>query len=76
MITIQHLNEVFQIINGEHADPHRILGMHEVEEKGNHFLVVRAFIPADCSEGSVWLMRASQNPVSSNRFHNNRDGYD
>ena len=45
MITIQHLNEVFQIINGEHADPHRILGMHEVEEKGKHFLVVRAFIP-------------------------------
>ena len=45
MITIKHLNELFQIINGEHADPHTVLGMHEVEEDGKKCVVVRAFIP-------------------------------
>ena len=46
MITIKHLNELFQIINGEHADPHTVLGMHEVEEDGKKCVVVRAFIPS------------------------------
>ena len=45
MITIKHLNELFQIINGEHADPHAVLGMHEVEENGTKCVVARAFIP-------------------------------
>lgn len=45
MITAKHLSEFFQIIQGEHTDPHTILGMHETEENGTPCLVVRAFVP-------------------------------
>ena len=31
--------------NGEHSDPHTVLGMHEMEEDGRKAVVVRAFLP-------------------------------
>lgn len=46
MMTIQHLNELFAIINGEHTDPHHILGMHEIETKKGKAVVVRVFLPS------------------------------
>mgnify|MGYP005778931225 CR=1 FL=1 len=45
MITTTNLNELFQIVNVEHGEPHHILGMHEVEHDNQKFVAVRAFIP-------------------------------
>ena len=41
--TLQH--DVLKIIQGEHADPFRVLGMHRVAVAGEIRLVVRAFLP-------------------------------
>ena len=45
MITTTNLNELFQIVNVEHGEPHHVLGMHEVEHDGKKFVAVRAFVP-------------------------------
>ena len=45
MITTTNLNELFQIVNVEHGEPHHVLGMHEVEHEGEKFVAVRAFVP-------------------------------
>lgn len=45
MVTTTSLNELFKIINAEHEEPHRILGMHEVERAGKKLVAVRVFIP-------------------------------
>ncbi|NLK36565.1 MAG: 1,4-alpha-glucan branching protein GlgB [Epulopiscium sp.] len=45
MITTANLNELFQIVNVEHKEPHHILGMHLVEKKGKQMISVRAFVP-------------------------------
>ena len=45
MITTTNLNELFQIVNVEHGDPHHVLGMHEIEHNNKKFVTVRAFIP-------------------------------
>ena len=37
--------EMLQTINATHADPHSVLGLHEVKVKGKAALVARAFIP-------------------------------
>ena len=37
--------DIFHIVNGEHSDPHTVLGMHEMEEDGRKAVVVRAFLP-------------------------------
>ena len=39
------LNEIFNIVNGEHGDPHTVLGMHEAELKGRRMVIVRAYLP-------------------------------
>lgn len=45
MLTTTKLYDIFHIINGEHSDPHTVLGMHEMEEDGRKAVVVRAFLP-------------------------------
>lgn len=45
MLTTTKLYDIFHIVNGEHADPHTILGMHEMEQDGKKVLTVRAFLP-------------------------------
>jgi 1,4-alpha-glucan branching enzyme len=45
MVAIDDLDELMQIINAEHGDPHHMLGMHEVETGNGAGLAVRAFIP-------------------------------
>ncbi|MDR1530923.1 MAG: 1,4-alpha-glucan branching protein GlgB [Clostridiales bacterium] len=45
MISTANLNEVQQLINCAHSDPHRILGMHEITKGRNTKLVARAFVP-------------------------------
>lgn len=42
---ITELYDIFQIVNGEHRDPHKILGMHEIDDNGTTIIVVRAFMP-------------------------------
>ncbi len=41
------LKEIFELINGEHKNPHEILGMHVEKQKGKkgNIVVVRAFLP-------------------------------
>ena len=34
MLTTTKLYDIFHIVNGEHSDPHTVLGMHEMEEDG------------------------------------------
>ena len=45
MLTTTKLYDIFHIVNGEHSDPHKVLGMHEMEEDGRKAVVVRAFLP-------------------------------
>lgn len=45
MLTTTKLYDIFHIVNGEHSDPHMVLGMHEMEEDGRKAVVVRAFLP-------------------------------
>lgn len=45
MTTTASLNELFQIVNVEHREPHHILGMHLVEKQGKKVISIRAFIP-------------------------------
>ena len=45
MLTTTKLYDFFHIVNGEHSDPHTVLGMHEMEEDGRKAVVVRAFLP-------------------------------
>ena len=45
MLTTTKLHDIFHIVNGEHSDPHTVLGMHEMEEDGRKAVVVRAFLP-------------------------------
>ena len=45
MLTTTKLYDIFHIVNGEHSDPHTVLGMHEMEENGRKAVVVRAFLP-------------------------------
>ena len=45
MLTTTKLYDIFHIVNGEHSDPHTVLGMHEMEEDGRKAVVVRAFLP-------------------------------
>ena len=40
MITTTNLNELFQIVNVEHGEPHHVLGMHEVEHEGEKFVAL------------------------------------
>ena len=45
MITTTNLTELQKLIDSEHADPHHILGMHEIILKDKPCLSVRAYIP-------------------------------
>lgn len=45
MLTTTKLYDIFHIVNGEHSDPHTVLGMHEMEEDGRKAVEVRAFLP-------------------------------
>ena len=45
MLNTTKLYDIFHIVNGEHGDPHTILGMHEVEKDGKKVVAVRAFLP-------------------------------
>ncbi len=45
MIPTLTLLEINQIINCVHGDPHRVLGMHEIQYDGKNALAVRVFIP-------------------------------
>jgi len=44
MITA-NMHELMQIVNGEHADPHHVLGMHDITAGGNQHTVIRVFNP-------------------------------
>ena len=39
MLTTTKLYDIFHIVNGEHSDPHTVLGMHEMEEDGRKAVV-------------------------------------
>jgi len=39
------MTDILQIVGASHADPHQILGMHEVTAGGEEKLFVRAFVP-------------------------------
>ncbi|MCL2397484.1 MAG: 1,4-alpha-glucan branching protein GlgB [Defluviitaleaceae bacterium] len=45
MLSTIGMNEILQIIGANYADPHRVLGMHEVFVDGAKKLVARVFIP-------------------------------
>lgn len=45
MLQEQKLAEVKSIIEGEHSNPHNILGMHEIIKNNKVSLVVRSFMP-------------------------------
>ncbi|MCL2664136.1 MAG: 1,4-alpha-glucan branching protein GlgB [Defluviitaleaceae bacterium] len=45
MFTTADLHEVSKIVNGEHSDPHHILGMHEIWNGQTEFIAVRVFFP-------------------------------
>ena len=45
MITTANLQELQSLLSAQAADPHHILGMHEIERNGEACLAVRAFIP-------------------------------
>jgi 1,4-alpha-glucan branching enzyme len=55
-------NEVDAIVRGEHRDPHRVLGLHEVEAR----TVVRVWRP---EATSVEVLRDSGDPVTAERTH-------
>lgn len=39
------LKEIFQIMHGEHQNPHEILGMHIMQRDNKDMVVVRAYLP-------------------------------
>jgi len=39
------MHELMKIVNGEHADPHYVLGMHDVEAEGVTHTMIRVFNP-------------------------------
>ena len=44
MITT-YLHDLMQIVNGDHANPHTVLGIHEMKYEGEKRYVVRTFYP-------------------------------
>lgn len=46
MITTANINEIFQVVNVEHGDPHHILGMHQIQKDDKKWISVRGFIPS------------------------------
>ncbi|MCL2840188.1 MAG: 1,4-alpha-glucan branching protein GlgB [Defluviitaleaceae bacterium] len=40
------MHELTQIVNGEHADPHHVLGMHDITSEQDEYTVVRVFNPS------------------------------
>jgi 1,4-alpha-glucan branching enzyme len=40
-----NMHELMQVVSGEHADPHHVLGMHDITFEKEEFTVVRAFCP-------------------------------
>ena len=40
-----NISELMQIINGDHADPHHVLGMHHIKLDGKAVSIVRVFNP-------------------------------
>ncbi|MCL2286447.1 MAG: 1,4-alpha-glucan branching protein GlgB [Firmicutes bacterium] len=59
---LTNIGELMQIIEGNHADPHHILGMHGVQLNGEDYTVVRVFNP-DAAEVEVF------NPATPNVRH-------
>ncbi|MDR1689139.1 MAG: 1,4-alpha-glucan branching protein GlgB [Clostridiales bacterium] len=60
MVSTADMTELMEIINSSYADPHRILGMHEIFIKNQPALAVRVFIPQarkitviDCADESL-----------------------
>lgn len=49
MLNTTQLYDIFHIVNGEHGDPHTVLGMHEIRQGGKTMLAVRAFLPGAVS---------------------------
>ncbi|GHU51600.1 1,4-alpha-glucan branching enzyme GlgB [Clostridia bacterium] len=45
MVSTVDMVELMDIINSQYADPHHILGMHEISVRNKPALAVRAFIP-------------------------------
>ena len=45
IINITEMYDIFQIVSGEHYDPHRVLGMHEIQIDEETVIGVRAFLP-------------------------------
>ena len=43
------MNELMKIVNGEHADPHVVLGMHDIKTETGEFTIVRVFNPEAAS---------------------------
>ena len=45
-MVVTNMYELMQILNGVHADPHHVLGMHEITLDGKKKSVIRVFCPA------------------------------
>ena len=45
MVSTANITELMEIIGSSYADPHRVLGMHELRIKDENVLAVRVFIP-------------------------------
>ena len=70
MISASDLNEIMQIVNSNHGDPHHILGLHEIEQKGKNFLAIRVFNP---QAEKVWLIDSEDYEIELEKIHS--DGF-
>ena len=41
--------DIFELVGGEHRNPHKILGLHKMEKSGETMIVVRSFLPEGLS---------------------------
>lgn len=69
---ITELYDIFQIVNGEHYDPHRVLGMHVIELDGETAVGVRAFLP-DAQKITVIDMKNKKKQYPMTKIH--EDGF-
>lgn len=72
MIGTAEMYDIFHIVNGEHGDPHTILGMHEITVKGKSMIAVRAFLPG-AEKITVIDMVEKRNRYPMEKIH--QDGF-
>jgi 1,4-alpha-glucan branching enzyme len=66
------MSELMQILNSRHSDPHRVLGMHEIDVDGKKSFSVRVFNP---QASAIWVLDPADNSFIAEMERTHDDGF-